>query len=207
MTTKQRQHLLAYLGYYVGNVDGDWGTLSKTACRAFQEDFQGIKVDGYGGPETDKALRHAVAYDMFQVADAKDVGKDNNVPNKTDDFWDEIEFFDRDEFKCKCGQYHAPYCNGFPAEPKEAMVRIADQIRRHFGKPAHVISGLRCPQHNADSDGTANSQHMYGEACDICVEGISSAELLAYVKTLPGVRYAYAINATNVHFDIPKGAR
>lgn len=25
MTIKQRQHLLAYLGYYVGNVDGVWG--------------------------------------------------------------------------------------------------------------------------------------------------------------------------------------
>lgn len=206
MTTKQRQHLLSYLGYYVGNVDGDWGTLSKTACRAFQEDFQGIKVDGYGGPETDKAMRHAVAYDMFQVADATD----NPVGDKkepTGIFWDEIEFFDRDEFKCKCGQYHAPYCDGFPAEPKEAMVRIADQVRRHFGKPAHVISGIRCPQHNADSDGVANSQHMYGEACDLMVEGVSSAELLAYVKTLPGVRYAYAINGTNVHFDIPQGAR
>ena len=206
MTTKQRQHLLAYLGYYVGDVDGDWGTLSKTACRSFQEDFQGIKVDGYGGPETDKALRHAVAYDMFRVADATDnpVG-DKKEPTVT--FWDEIEFFDRDEFKCKCGQYHAPYCDGFPAEPKEAMVRIADQVRRHFGKPAHVISGIRCPQHNADSDGVANSQHMYGEACDLMVEGVSSAELLAYVKTLPGVRYAYAINGTNVHFDIPQGSR
>lgn len=206
MTTKQRQHLLAYLGYYVGNVDGDWATLSKTACTAFQKEFQGIKVDGYGGPETDKALRHAVAYDMFQVADATD----NPVGDKkepTGIFWDEIEFFDRDEFKCKCGQYHAPYCDGFPAEPKEAMVRIADQVRRHFGKPAHVISGLRCPQHNADSDGVDNSQHMYGEACDLMVEGVSSAELLAYVKTLPGVRYAYAINGTNVHFDIPQGSR
>ena len=49
MTIKQRQHLLAYLGYYVGTVDGDWGTLSKTACTAFQEDFGGIAVDGYGG--------------------------------------------------------------------------------------------------------------------------------------------------------------
>ena len=206
MTTKQRQHLLAYLGYYVGNVDGDWGALSKIACQAFQEDFLGIKVDGYGGPETDKALRHAVAYDMFQVADVTD----NPVGHKkepTGIFWDEIEFFDRDEFKCKCGQYHAPYCNGFPAEPKEAMVRIADQVRRHFGKPAHVISGIRCPQHNADSDGVANSQHMYGEACDLMVEEISAMQQLAYVKTLPGVRYAYAINGTNVHFDIPQGAR
>ena len=25
MTIKQRQNLLAYLGYYVGNIDGEWG--------------------------------------------------------------------------------------------------------------------------------------------------------------------------------------
>ena len=207
MTNTQRQHLLAYLGYYVGKVDGIWSTLSKTACTAFQDDFGGIDVDGFGGPITDKALRHAVAYDMFQVADAVDV-TDNNVGNKKEpDFWEEIEFFDRDEFKCKCGQYHAPYCDGFPAEPKEAMVRIADQVRRHFGKKAIVVSGLRCSRHNADSGGVANSQHMYGEACDFRVEDKSAQEVLAYVNTLPGVRYAYAINGTNVHFDIPQGAR
>ena len=65
MTVKQRQHLLAYLGYYVGTVDGDWGSGSRAACTAFQKDFGGITVDGHGGRETDKALKHAVAYDMF----------------------------------------------------------------------------------------------------------------------------------------------
>lgn len=205
MTKTQRQHLMAYLGYYVGKVDGAWGDLSKTACRAFQEDFGGIKADGYGGPETDKALRHAVAQDLFRAADATD----NPVGDKKEpDFWDEIEFFDRDEFQCKCGRYHEPYCSGFPAEPKEAMVRIADQVRRHFGKPAHVISGLRCPQHNADSGGVVSSQHMYGEACDLQVEGVSGETLLAYVKTVPGVRYAYRIEGSeNVHFDIPREGR
>lgn len=203
MTNKQRQHLLAYLGYYVGNVDGDWGTLSKTACMAFQEDFQGIQVDGYGGTETDKALRHAVAYDMFQVAGAVDV-TNKNVENKTGAFWDEIEDFDKDEFRCKCG---GRFCNGFPNEPKEAMVRLAQGARTHFSKPAIVISGLRCVQHNANEGGVANSQHIYGEACDLQIPGVSSADLLAYLQKQPGVRYAYAINSTNVHFDIPKGAR
>ena len=45
MTIKQKQNLLAYLGYYVGNIDGEWGTLSKTATTAFQKDF-GLKADG-----------------------------------------------------------------------------------------------------------------------------------------------------------------
>ena len=31
--------------------------------------------------------------------------------------------------------------------------------------------------------------------------------MLAFVQEQPEIRYAYAINGTNVHFDIPKGKR
>ncbi len=201
MTIKQRQHLLAYLGYYVGNIDGDWGALSRTACTAFQKDFGGIAVDGYGGKETDKALKHAVAYDMFKV------DKDTDVPTKeaTGTFWDEIEFFDREEFRCKCG---GKYCNGFPAEPKEQMVRIANQLRKNLGVPVSIISGLRCPRWNEIQGGVENSQHMYGEAADIYAKGKSQASVEAELDRIGGVRYHYPIDgSSNVHFDIPKGAR
>ena len=201
MTIKQRQHLLAYLGYYVGNVDGEWGTLSKTACTAFQKDFNGIKVDGYGGTETDKALKHAVAYDMFKV------DKDTDVPTKetTGTFWDEIEFFDREEFRCKCG---GKYCNGFPAEPKEQLVRIADQLRKNLGVSITIVSGLRCPEWNLIQGGVENSQHMYGEAADIYASGKSQLRVETELDAIGGVRYHYPIDGSNnVHFDIPKGAR
>ncbi len=203
MTIKQRQHLLAYLGYYVGNVDGTWGTLSKTACTAFQKDFGGIKVDGHGGAETDKALTHAVAYGM----PAKQVDKDTNVPTKeaTGTFWDEIEFFDREEFRCKCG---GKYCNGFPAEPKEQLVRIADQLRKNLGVPITIVSGLRCPTWNSIQGGVENSQHMFGEAADIYAAGKSQLKVETELDAIGGVRYHYPITgSSNVHFDIPKGAR
>ena len=61
MNIEQKQHLLAYLGYYVGDIDGIWGQLSKVACESFQKDFGGLVVDGVCGTETEKALRHAVA--------------------------------------------------------------------------------------------------------------------------------------------------
>lgn len=200
MTIKQKQCLLSFLGYYEGAVNGIWKDECKGATTRFQEDFGGIAVDGICGPETEKALRHAVAYGMptREVQDEPESG----------DFWDDIEFFDREEFRCKCYKYHTtPYCDGYPAEPKEMMVRLADRARKHFGKPGHVISGLRCRQHNADSDGAENSQHMYGEACDLRIDGVTADQLLAYMKKQPEVRYAYKINDTNVHFDIPKGER
>ena len=200
MTTKQRQHLLAFLGYYVGNVDGEWGALSKTACTAFQKDFGGIKVDGFGGTETDKALCHSVAYGM----PAKKVDK-SEKEDITGTFWDEIEYFTRDEFKCKCG---GKYCKGYPNEPDERMVRIVNQLRKNLGVPITIVSGLRCMTWNAIQGGVSNSQHMYGEAADIYAEGVSQSRVEAELDKIGGVRYHYSIGgSSNVHFDVPKGNR
>lgn len=204
MTVTQRQNLLQYLGYYVGKVDGIWGSGSRAACTAFQQDFGGIAVTGKGSTETDKALRHAVAYDMFKVDTNEDV-PDGEISDQSGSFWDEIEYFKREEFRCKCG---GRYCNGFPAEPKEALVRIADQLRKNLGVPITVISGLRCETWNSIQGGVDNSQHKYGEAADIYARGKSQAEVEAELDRIGGVRYHYPISgSSNVHFDIPKGAR
>ena len=196
MTTKQKQNLLAYLGYYVGSIDGNWGTLSKTAMDAFKNDFKGLDVPGIPENAPEKALKHAVAYDLFKTEPVKD---------ETGTFWDEIEYFDRSEFKCKCG---GKYCNGYPAEPDERMVRIADQLRKNLGVPITIISGLRCKTWNAIQGGVVNSQHMYGEAADIYAKGVSQSRVEAELDKIGGVRYHYPIkNSNNVHFDVPKGNR
>jgi hypothetical protein len=194
MTVRQRLHLLAYLGYYVGDITDNWTAECRVACKAFQSDFQGIAADGFGGPETDKALRHAVAYDMFMA---------EKIPDNDADFWATIPNFTKAEFACKCGQYHAPYCDGYPHEIQPLLVRIAQRARDHFGKPIDIVSGLRCDQHNADSGGVWNSQHKYGEAADIRVRGVSQKTVLDWFLTQPDVRYAYAIDGSeNVHYDI-----
>ena len=179
MTTYQRQLLLEYLGVSPGPLDGIPGPKTEAAAKKFRA--------AYGLEVTEKALTDAVA------------GLVEPVAVETGDWWGDIRYFKRSEFACKCGR-----CGGFPAEPREEMVRIADKIRGHFGAPAHVVSGLRCPDHNRAVGGKANSQHMYGEACDIRVDGVGWSELLAYTKSLPGVRYAYHIEGSNnIHFDIP----
>jgi peptidoglycan hydrolase-like protein with peptidoglycan-binding domain len=189
MTIKQQQHLLAYLGYYVGDVDGKYGTLTRTATEYFQRDFGGLEVDGVCGAVTEKALTHAVAYGM----PAK------KTDSTSGDFWDDIEHFSRKELKCKCGNI---YCNGYPAEPQEKLVRVADKVREHFGSPATVSSGLRCKQHNANVGGVSNSRHLTGKAMDFCIKGKSSAQVLAYVQKQSDIRYAYAIDSQFVHMDI-----
>lgn len=180
MTVEQKQCLLHYLGYYKGAVDGIWGQKSQKAQKEFLRDW--------GSGDVEAKLKHAVT---------------NGMP-KAADFWDEIQYFSREEFKCKCG---GKYCDGYPAEMQRDVVILADRARKHFGTPGHVISGLRCSRHNTNSGGVSNSQHMYGEAIDLYMEGVSADQLLGFLQQQPELRYAYKINSTNVHFDIPKGAR
>ena len=156
MTVKQRQCLLAYLGYDTGAIDGRWGDQSRKACLAFQKDFGGITADGIGGPETDDALKQAVSMGFPEREDG------------TGSFWEEIPFFTREEFRCQCG---GKYCNGFPVEPQEQLVRRVNEIRRRLGVPVQIVtaggSGVRCRQHNANVGGVANSLHLTGNAADL----------------------------------------
>lgn len=204
MTIKQKQCLLYFLGYYVGNIDGDWGALSKTATKAFQKDF-GLNPDGVCGTDTEKALKHAVAYGM----PAKKVATDKNVGSNTGTFWDEIKHFTRDEFRCPCGK-----CGGFPVEPKEKLVRIVNEMREAFGKAVIIVppdghsggSGVRCQRYNDSLKGSApNSRHVQGKAVDFSAPGVPAATIEAYLTKLKNagkIRYWYKISTGSYHMDI-----
>lgn len=205
MTVKQVQLLLTYLGYYSGNIDGEWGKLSKSACSSFQKDFGGISVDGVAGAETQKALKHAVAYGIDKKTDS--------TGNSTGTFWDEIKYFKREEFRCPCGK-----CGGFPVEPKEELVKQLVKIREHFNAPITVVplppanahsggSGVRCQTYNDSLIGSVpNSRHVQGKAADIIVRGFSGSSVKAYCDSLVAagnLRYCYVIGGGNsIHVDI-----
>ena len=197
MTIRQKQCLLAYLGYYDGPLDGLWGEKSQRATIDFQREYMAQEdVDGIFGADTEKRILEVIA--------TREEPKSVKVDTAAPDWWKDIRYFTRAEFKCKCG---GQFCDGYPAEMQEAVVKIADAARAHFGKPAHVISGLRCQQWNAHEGGVANSQHMYGEAIDLRIDGVDSETLRRFVASCPGHRYSYCINSTNVHFDINKVGR
>lgn len=196
MTILQMQYLLNYLGYDTGGCEGVCGKKTKQAVLDFQKDFDGLTVTGEADEATQKAIRHAVAYGHQK--------KDHSGESKalTGTFWDEIQYFTRQEFACRCREYKGPYCDGFPVEPDETLVRLADRVRGHFGRPANRTSGIRCPQHNADSGGVANSKHMEGKALDYWIEGYSAAQVLEYVQAQPETNYAYAVDSSVVHMDV-----
>lgn len=206
MTIKQVQALLAYLGYSPGAVDGINGSKTASAVRAFQE-AEALTADGIPGIKTWAALKDAVGNDRFapdKSAPASGQPSDTEADPTAPGFWVGIRHITRKECRCKCS---GQYCNGYPAEMQEAVVRIADAAREHFGRPVHVVSGLRCERWNAIQGGVANSQHMYGEAMDIRIDGVDSETLRQFVSQQPGHRYSYRINDTNVHFDINKVGR
>ena len=209
MTVKQKQLLLCWFDCLpISGVDEIWGPQSKAATVQLQKKL-GIKADGDFGQNTaGEALDAMFAEYQLDDGEIPTVSEKETVAENssvTGTFWDEIEYFDREEFRCKCG---GKYCNGFPAEPKEAMVRIADQLRKNLGVPITIVSGIRCKQHNANVKGVATSQHMYGEAADIYAQGVSQAKVEAELDKIGGVRYHYAIaGSSNVHFDVPKGSR
>ena len=153
------------------------------------------------------------AFDMaISALQAQDV-PDTNAGNTTGTFWDEIEFFDREEFRCQC---NGKYCDGFHVEPEETMVRICDEIRRRAGVPILIRdaggSGLRCPQHNASIPGAAaNSYHTKGMAADLHPRGKTPAQLHAIAEEvmaemIPG-RGGLGLYSWGIHVDTGKYSR
>lgn len=48
---------------------------------------------------------------------------------------------------------------------------VLEPLREAMGEPIKIGSGFRCPQLNRAVGGVANSQHMKGQAADLCIDG------------------------------------
>ncbi len=155
-----------------------------------------VTLDGVDGPQTQAGLR--TFREEFGSDDLKlAVMQDWHRPEG--DYWQDIRYFKRSDpyIGCSCGK-----CGGFPVEPEEKLMRLADRVRGHFSAPMIPTSTVRCPAHNASVGGVKNSRHLRGKAMDFKVSGRTAAEVLAYVAGQKEVRYAYAVNARVVHMDI-----
>lgn len=189
MTVKQKQLLLCCFSLLpLEGVDGIWGSQSEEATRSLQRQLE-LPEDGKFGRETLKA-----AFDRM----AEDTGET---------FWEEIEFFCREEFRCQCG---GKYCSGFPVEPEKALVRTVNEIRRRLGVPVSIVdaggSGVRCRQHNADVGGVANSLHLYGKAADL--HSCKPAEEMARVaEEVLGASGELGIYPWGIHVGIGQYSR
>lgn len=225
MTISQKQRQLYFLGYYKGEIDGIWGAKSKSATKAFQEDFD-LKADGIFGAKTGAKTIEVIKGIQREVGTYEDGIAGNETASATRvwqkkndlkadgiaggntrakmgvgtvDFWSTIKYFKKDEFKCKCGGKH---CNGFPVEMNHTVVRLAERARKHFGKPCIVSSGLRCTTHNKNVGGVSNSRHTKGKAIDLSIQGVKASKIFEWACKQPEIRYSYCIDTYYVHIDV-----
>lgn len=204
MTMTRLQMNLKFLRLYSGEIDGIKGTQTINAIKEFQKE-NNLAVDGIAGQKTIDSLRNQIIDIQKQlgvtpdgVAGTETITAFNNKVNSIFESWDAIKHFKKSEFTCKCG------CglNNIQLE----VVKIADEVREHFGNPAIVTSGSRCSKHNTEVGGVANSRHLKGKAIDMYVQNVSWYDLLEYLRKLEQkgkIRYCYHINNSDCcHFDI-----
>ena len=86
------------------------------------------------------------------------------------------ENFKVKEFRCKDGSDKILISG--------ELVEILQKIRSHFGKAVNINSAYRTPSYNKKIGGATNSQHMYGTAADIRINGITPKAVADYAETL-----------------------
>lgn len=114
------------------------------------------------------------------------------------------EHFKVREFYCRDGSD--------PIFVDTELVEILEKIRTHFNKPVTITSAFRTASWNAKQKNAAKySQHLYGKAADIQVQGISVEQVYAYADKLLAGRggvdiYPPGLGRANgwVHVDVRK---
>ena len=185
---KALQQKLNQLGYGLA-VDGVFGLATLRAVRGFQKQ-SGIAVDGIVGHFTEMAL--------FDALNTEPIEKPSSEHFAYEDF---ISAGDKDAV-----------ANGIPyiywGNIQTVMNRL-EQVRTAVGdKPIVIRSGYRSPAYNKAVGGAKASQHLYGKAVDIYIEGRSIdcsdlANRIYFDDTLRGLFGGYGLGSdTNVHLDI-----
>lgn len=83
-----------------------------------------------------------------------------------------------------------------------ALVNLLQKIRDHFGKAVIINSAYRTEAHNKSIGGATYSQHKYGLAADIHINGVTPKEIAAYVETLLPSSGGIGIYKSFVHIDV-----
>lgn len=76
------------------------------------------------------------------------------------------------------------------------------KIRTRFGKPVTINSAYRTAAHNGKVGGSPNSQHLYGLAADIVVEGAAPREVARYAETVLAGKGGIGLYKWGVHVDV-----
>lgn len=98
--------------------------------------------------------------------------------------------FTRAELDCKCGRHG----NGPRKHSRIVRFRLRklaknlERLRAHYGKPIKILSGYRCPAHNAEVHGASQSQHMQAKAADIASTKATQPKLIDAALKVPAFK-------------------
>lgn len=82
------------------------------------------------------------------------------------------------------------------------LVTVLQKIRDHFAKPVIINSAYRNDAYNKKVGGADYSQHKYGMAADIYIDGVSPATIASYVETIMPNTGGIGIYRNFVHVDV-----
>ena len=107
-----------------------------------------------------------------------------------------VKEFEAAEFDCRCGCGRG----GSRGDMHLDFLVMLAAARKLAGCSFNIISGFRCPSHNKDVGGSADSAHIYGMAADIhCV---NSNKRFRIIKSLLDVGFTrIGVARTYVHVD------
>jgi uncharacterized protein YcbK (DUF882 family) len=109
--------------------------------------------------------------------------------------------FSRHEFSCNCRD-----CD-FDTVDAE-LITVLEKAREYFKRKINVTSGARCTLHNMRVGGSVKSQHLYGKAADIQVEGVNPHAVAEYFRTEYPDKYGIGQGDSFTHVDVrPNKAR
>lgn len=104
------------------------------------------------------------------------------------------EHFSRWEVECHCG------C-GF--DTMDIVLNgWLELLRSHFNRKVTVNSGCRCKAYNSTVNGSSlDSQHLYGRACDVVVDGVTPIQVYEYMLTIMQDQGGLILYDDFVHID------
>jgi uncharacterized protein YcbK (DUF882 family) len=109
-----------------------------------------------------------------------------------------FENFKPEEFTCKCDGL----CDHEDIISRE-LVGGLQLLRTTIGRGVYVTNGVRCPEHNKNVGGVADSKHLYGLAADIQVRGMTTEELAHEIEQIEAfVLGGVGLYDNFVHVDV-----
>lgn len=103
------------------------------------------------------------------------------------------QHFSKKEFRCKDGSY-------IPISKE--LLRKLEMLRSKVNRKMIITSGYRSISYNKKVGGATNSQHLYGKAADVIVQGVSKYKLQRMAREVGFTYTKIYANMPHIHMDI-----